>query len=60
MEIKAAADPVRHGNIHDMSSDDRENMFIKTWNVVDSYLSYLKIHPMSPEDPSPVEHGNAP
>jgi hypothetical protein len=37
-DIKAAADPVRHGDISSITSQDREALFTKTWNVVDGYI----------------------
>jgi hypothetical protein len=37
-DIKAAADPVRHGAIVGITSSDRETLFTKTWDVVDGFL----------------------
>ncbi len=37
-EIKAAADPLRHGQVVGSTSADRERLFTSTWNTVDSYL----------------------
>jgi len=37
-EIKAAADPLRHGDLVNVTSCDRAKLFIKTWDVVDGYL----------------------
>ena len=37
-EIKAAADPLRHGQIVRSTSADREKLFTNTWNTVDGYL----------------------
>lgn len=37
-EIKAAADPLRHGQIVGSTSADRERLFTITWDIVDSYL----------------------
>ena len=37
--IKAAADPLRHGEVHGSSSEDREKIFTTTWGVVDGYLN---------------------
>ena len=38
-EIKAAADPLRHGQVVGSTSADRERLFTITWNTVDSYLA---------------------
>ncbi len=38
-EIKAAADPLRHGQFVDSTSANRERLFTITWNTVDSYLA---------------------
>ena len=37
-EIKAAADPLRHGDVASSTSADRERLFTITWNTVDRYL----------------------
>ncbi len=37
-DIKAAADPVRHGAIVGVASADREAIFTKTWDVVDGFI----------------------
>ena len=37
-EIKAAADPLRHGDVIGSTSTDRERLFTITWNIVDRYL----------------------
>jgi len=37
-DIKAAADPVRHGAIVSVTSADREAIFTKTWDVVDGFI----------------------
>ena len=37
-EIKAAADPLRHGQVVGSTSADRERVLTITWNTVDSYL----------------------
>lgn len=37
-DIKSAADPVRHGDISSITSQDREALFMKTWNIVDGYI----------------------
>ncbi|MFZ1990102.1 MAG: hypothetical protein WAW96_10070 [Alphaproteobacteria bacterium] len=39
LEIKGAADPLRHGKVVQMTSDDRAALFGKTWDVVDKYLA---------------------
>jgi hypothetical protein len=38
MEIKAAADPLRHGKLLAVSSDERAKLLSTTWTIVDSYL----------------------
>lgn len=38
LDIKAAADPVRHGAILGLTSAQRETLFTKTWDVVDGFL----------------------
>lgn len=38
LQIKNAADPLRHGEVSSCSSVDREMLFIATWNVVEGYL----------------------
>lgn len=40
-EIKLAADPVRHGNIGPVTSQDRERLFTKTWDIVDNYIQNI-------------------
>lgn len=40
-EIMLFADPVRHGNITSMTSQDREKLFINTWNIVDMYVQNI-------------------
>jgi hypothetical protein len=46
-EIKAAADPVRHGQYLESTSADRARLFTLTWNVVEGYivgaLPFLKV-----------------
>ena len=37
-EIKAAADPLRHGDVVGSTSADRQRLFTITWNTVDRYL----------------------
>lgn len=37
-QIKVAADPLRHGEALGGSSEDREKLFMATWDVVDGYL----------------------
>ena len=43
-KIKAASDPVRHGNILEITSSDRANLFFITWQIVDGYLRNLQIN----------------
>jgi hypothetical protein len=38
-EIKATADPVRHGDVVRVTSDDRVRLLTKTWDVVDAYIN---------------------
>lgn len=47
-EIKAAADPLRHGQIVGSTSADRERLFTITWDIVDSYLLRFAPDPESP------------
>jgi hypothetical protein len=37
--IKAAADPLRHGEPATAKAEDRAKLFMETWSVVDRYLS---------------------
>ncbi len=39
--IKQAADPLRHGDVTGISSDDRASLFIKTWDIVDGYIKNI-------------------
>jgi len=36
--IKTAADPLRHGTVSAITSDERAELFMKTWDIVGSYL----------------------
>ena len=36
--IKESADPVRHGDVMSITSEDRKTLFLKTWDIVDSYI----------------------
>lgn len=38
MNIKAAADDPRHGKISSLTGEDRKNIFVTTWDIVDAYL----------------------
>lgn len=38
-DIKAAADPLRHGEASGADAEDREKLFMSTWDVVDGYLN---------------------
>lgn len=38
-EIKAAADPVRHGDVVGSTAADRQRLFTITWDTVDSYIA---------------------
>jgi hypothetical protein len=37
--IKAAANPLRHGDVSSSSSDDLVKLLVSTWDVVDGYLN---------------------
>jgi hypothetical protein len=37
-DIKAAADPVRHGGTLSITSEERDTLFLATWDIVDNYL----------------------
>jgi len=37
--LKTAADPLRHGGVSNTTSNERENLFNITWNIVDKYLN---------------------
>jgi len=39
--IKSAADPLRHGNVSQVSSEDRAELFSITWAVVDGYINSI-------------------
>lgn len=41
LDIKSAADAVRHGDISSLTSQDREALFTKTWNIVDGYIKNI-------------------
>ena len=36
--IKESADPVRHGDVMSITSEDRKTLFLKTWDIVDSCI----------------------
>lgn len=36
--IKESADPLRHGDVMSITSEDRKTLFLKTWDIVDSYI----------------------
>ncbi|MDD2357479.1 MAG: hypothetical protein PHX13_06190 [Thiovulaceae bacterium] len=40
-KLKIAADPLRHGEPKDMTSDDRAILFLTTWTIVDNYLKNI-------------------
>jgi hypothetical protein len=42
--IKKAADPLRHGEFGSATAEDRKNLFLKTWNIVESYLANITIN----------------
>jgi hypothetical protein len=37
--IKASADPLRHGEVSGVTSEDRAKLFTSTWDVVNGYLN---------------------
>ncbi len=37
--LKDAADATRHGDVVPITSDERKDLFLKTWDIVDAYLS---------------------
>ena len=39
IKIKDAADPLRHGDVSSMTSDERAKLFMSTWDIVDAYLA---------------------
>ncbi len=39
--IKESADAVRHGDVIDMTSEDRKTLFLSTWDIVDSYIENI-------------------
>ena len=41
LRIKNFADPTRHGNISLITSEERRELFIDTWNIVDEYLKNI-------------------
>ena len=41
-EIKAASDPLRHGEAAGLTSKDREKLFNITWDIVDGYLKSVQ------------------
>lgn len=40
-EIQVAADPVRHGEVASITSNERKRLFLITWDVVDGYLAHI-------------------
>ncbi|MGM0630018.1 MAG: hypothetical protein ACQESI_02470 [Pseudomonadota bacterium] len=38
--IKAAADPIRHGNVREKSKLSRDDVLLKTWGIVESFINY--------------------
>ena len=39
--VKRAAGPLRHGEITPVTSDDRVELFRRTWDIVDNYLEHI-------------------
>lgn len=48
--IKAAADPLRHGDVFGVGSEDRTMLLTSTWAIVDGYLNGVYANP----DESPL------
>jgi hypothetical protein len=44
--IKAAADPVRHGQLVGVTAEERLNLLTTTWDVVDGYLGTVTVGPV--------------
>jgi hypothetical protein len=42
--LKDAADPLRHGDLTEMSGESRAEVFKKTWEIVDRYLAGIAGH----------------
>jgi len=38
LEIKDSADVLRHGGVYSVTSDQRADLLLKTWGIVDTYL----------------------
>jgi hypothetical protein len=43
LAIKSAADPLRHGNVSAVSSEDRAKLFSSTWAIVGAYLAVIPV-----------------
>jgi len=41
MKIKDLSDPLRHGGYISMTSKEREEIFLNTWDIVDKYLKNI-------------------
>lgn len=40
--VKNFADPVRHGDILNLSGQERDQIFVKTWSIIYKYIEYLQ------------------
>lgn len=40
-DIQSSADAVRHGDVVPITSQDREALFMKTWDIVDGYIKNI-------------------
>lgn len=41
LTIKAEADPLRHGGVSSVTSDERAKLLMNTWDIVDGYLDSI-------------------
>jgi hypothetical protein len=42
MDIKRKADPVRHGSPAGLTGQQREKLFMSTWEIVGNYLACIQ------------------
>lgn len=42
--IKSFADPQRHGELGLITADERKNIFLITWNIVEAYLKNISVN----------------
>lgn len=45
LDVKAAADPVRHGQVVGVTAEERLKLLTMTWDVVDGYLGNVTAVP---------------